>query len=172
MKNTFEAQIKQGYRTVMSNAEKKNIGKYSDYYEVISGGNPRIAFGFFRRENNSGRKKFSGEEKEIIDTISLHIFTLLRTVLRYLRESPSIDYYATFMKICASLARRYNLSGREAILLPEILFGMSNGQIAKKHFVSLATIKTHLRHIFKKTGTKNRVDFISKFFTSPDAVTV
>lgn len=165
--DVFEKQIAKECRSIVLNAQKKFPGKYPHYCDIVSDGNFRIAFGFFRFGDDAHDKEFTVADKKIIKNLSTHIFTILRTVLLHLRELPSIDYYATFMKMCSSIAKRYDLSQHETLFLPEILFGFSNEEIAKRNFVSVPTVKTHIRHIFKKTGSKNRVDFISKFFTSP-----
>ena len=36
--------------------------------------------------------------------------------------------------------------------------GLSNGTVAKRLFVSVPTVKTHLTHIYAKTGTANRTE--------------
>jgi DNA-binding NarL/FixJ family response regulator len=53
-------------------------------------------------------------------------------------------------------ARLRTLSVREFEVGEMVGAGLSNHQIADKLFVCLATVKTHVHHILKKTGCRNR----------------
>ena len=50
-----------------------------------------------------------------------------------------------------------SLSRREVELLELLATGQSNREIARKLFISEATVKTHLVHIYQKLGAENRV---------------
>ena len=49
-----------------------------------------------------------------------------------------------------------DLSPREVDVLKLIAAGLSNAEIAEALFVSNATVKTHINHIFDKTGSRDR----------------
>ncbi len=51
---------------------------------------------------------------------------------------------------------RETLSGREIEVLTEVADGKSNKEIAEALFISEATVKTHLIHIFSKLGVDDR----------------
>ena len=53
------------------------------------------------------------------------------------------------------------LSGREVELLELLATGMSNRAMAKQLFISEATVKTHLVHIYAKLGVDNRTAAIA-----------
>ena len=53
------------------------------------------------------------------------------------------------------------LTKREQEIYAYLLEGKSNAQIAKETSVSINTVKTHVAHILKKSGFKNRVQIIS-----------
>jgi len=53
------------------------------------------------------------------------------------------------------------LTAREADVLRLIAEGLSNPEIARKLFVSPATVKSHVNHIFTKTGAKDRAQAVS-----------
>lgn len=48
------------------------------------------------------------------------------------------------------------LSGREIEILQALATGASNKALAKQMFISAATVKTHLIHIYQKLGVDNR----------------
>lgn len=64
-------------------------------------------------------------------------------------------------EVAALLAERLtkpqeSLSPREREILAQLASGDSNRELAKRFFVSEATIKTHLIHIYQKLGVDNR----------------
>jgi DNA-binding NarL/FixJ family response regulator len=52
------------------------------------------------------------------------------------------------------------LTPREAEVLAQIAAGLSNVEIAATLFVSEATVKTHINHIFTKTGLRDRAQLV------------
>ena len=53
-----------------------------------------------------------------------------------------------------------NLTVREVEVLRLIAAGRSNSQIAAELFVSEATVKTHINHLFAKTGARDRAQAV------------
>ncbi len=53
------------------------------------------------------------------------------------------------------------LTDREVDVLRLIAAGNSNGEIAAQLFVSEATVKTHINHIFAKTGSRDRAQAVT-----------
>lgn len=53
------------------------------------------------------------------------------------------------------------LSVREADIVILLLEGLSNAEIADRLFISLHTVKTHVKRIFHKTGAESRTQLIS-----------
>ncbi|WP_329060527.1 response regulator transcription factor [Amycolatopsis sp. NBC_01480] len=53
------------------------------------------------------------------------------------------------------------LTPRELEILVEVARGMSNPEIAVKMFVSIETVRTHLHHISKKLGARNRAHAVA-----------
>lgn len=56
------------------------------------------------------------------------------------------------------------LTPREAEVLAHIADGLSNGEIAATRFVSEATVKTHINHIYSKTGLRDRAQLVGYAF--------
>jgi DNA-binding NarL/FixJ family response regulator len=57
-----------------------------------------------------------------------------------------------------------DLTSREAEVLTHIAAGLSNTEIATTLFVSEATVKTHINHIFAKTGLRDRAQLVGYAF--------
>jgi DNA-binding NarL/FixJ family response regulator len=58
------------------------------------------------------------------------------------------------------------LTPREAEVLTHIAAGLSNEEIAATLFLSEATVKTHINHIFTKTGLRDRAQLVGYAFRS------
>lgn len=54
------------------------------------------------------------------------------------------------------------LSEREIEILRELETGATNQELARKLFISVATVKTHLLHIYQKLGVDNRTAAITQ----------
>lgn len=52
------------------------------------------------------------------------------------------------------------LSSREFEITCDLYEGRSNQQLAQKYFISINTVKTHIRHIFEKLGVQSRTEAI------------
>lgn len=70
-------------------------------------------------------------------------------------DDATTRYYVLF--------EEYNLSRRELDVLRLVVQGMDNAQIANELYLSVATVKTHIRNLFGKIGVQNRTALIAKF---------
>jgi DNA-binding NarL/FixJ family response regulator len=52
------------------------------------------------------------------------------------------------------------LTAREAEVLKLLVDGLTNGEIANELFISEHTVKTHINHVFAKTGSRDRAQAI------------
>ena len=57
-------------------------------------------------------------------------------------------------------AARYALSPRETEVLAIWATGRSSRSIEKSLFIAQSTVKTHLNHLYAKTGTANRQELL------------
>jgi DNA-binding NarL/FixJ family response regulator len=55
-----------------------------------------------------------------------------------------------------------DLTPREAEVLRLIAEGLTNGEIASRLYLSSATVKTHVNHIFGKLGAESRVQVVAR----------
>ena len=81
-------------------------------------------------------------------------------------QSAAAGQTALAPKVAARIMGRIqdpapSLSSREIQILGLLATGMPNRQIAKELFISEATVKTHLVHIYEKLGVDNRTAAIS-----------
>jgi DNA-binding NarL/FixJ family response regulator len=61
----------------------------------------------------------------------------------------------------------HGLSSREREVLGLIALGLSNDAIARRLYISTATVKVHVRHIFEKLGVHSRTEAALKFRSYP-----
>ncbi|HET9136736.1 MAG TPA: LuxR C-terminal-related transcriptional regulator [Candidatus Kapabacteria bacterium] len=167
----YQKAVQTNFET-MTATIKHHFGESASYHyhKIESKTTPRVTVGFFRVNTPTVNNPFTEEDIRLIEILKPHIILILRTVSIPYFHSQEFQYYERYMAICSTIAREHSLSDTEAKFLPEILFGYTNEQIAERNFISVATVKKHLQHIFKKTNTKNRMDFLSTFFTSPDDI--
>ena len=62
---------------------------------------------------------------------------------------------------------RYGLSHRENEVLANLIQGQTPDEISRAFSVSLATIKTHISQILRKTESANRILLLVKYYTEP-----
>lgn len=76
---------------------------------------------------------------------------------KFLMVGAQTDAVATRVARPAALGE---LTDRESQVIDELMQGWSNKQIAENLGISEITVKSHLMHIFRKIGAKNRTDAV------------
>jgi DNA-binding NarL/FixJ family response regulator len=71
-------------------------------------------------------------------------------------QARLVDFATTAAPTGAGGPLPDGLTGREGEVLRLIASGLSNAEIAARLYVSEVTIKTHVNHIFTKTGSRDR----------------
>lgn len=72
---------------------------------------------------------------------------------------------ATHLRPCSlesRLAAEFALTEREIEVVRRVVAGARNEEIARGLFVSLPTVKTHLRHVFEKMGVRSRTELAAR----------
>lgn len=59
-------------------------------------------------------------------------------------------------------ATNHDFTERELDVLKELTTGDTNAEIAKRLFISVATVKSHIQHLMEKTGFKTRTELVSE----------
>ena len=57
---------------------------------------------------------------------------------------------------------RFGITGREKEIISLLRKGSSYQEIAKRLFISMKTVESHIYHIYKKTGSKNKIQLLTK----------
>ena len=109
-------------------------------------GLPVLGLSIFRTDS---KNLFSDQEKNILDS-----FCHLSKQYFY-QHSDKIekDY----------LSSSYQLTKKEIEVLELLLNGLNNQSVAAQLNCSLATVKTHVQHLYQKLQVKNRQEAICKF---------
>ncbi|MGI6264786.1 MAG: LuxR C-terminal-related transcriptional regulator [Acutalibacteraceae bacterium] len=59
-------------------------------------------------------------------------------------------------------ATNHEFTERELDVLKELTTGDTNAEIAKRLFISVATVKSHIQHLMEKTGFKTRTELVAE----------
>ncbi len=116
------------------------------------------------------------QEGRIIATItmlrdsSLPLFStgeldMLKSTQRFLQYSLDQVYLSSRVSQHQLLTDKFQLTTRELDVLECVITGSENKLIADELSISLATVKTHLDHIFKKFDVSSRTKLLSKVFS-------
>lgn len=81
---------------------------------------------------------------------------------RFIVSEPMVEKLVELLVQKSEFPINLLISDRELEVLKLIQIGLSNSQIAKHLFLSENTIKTHIKHIFKKMSVSNRREAIEK----------
>lgn len=76
---------------------------------------------------------------------------------------PSDDMAKESFAVSESILEPFHFSPREKDVLPLLLQGYTNSQIAEELYISLNTVKTHIRNIYQKVGVKRRYELLARF---------
>ncbi len=57
------------------------------------------------------------------------------------------------------------LTATEYKIVADIFNGLTNEQISIKNYISINTVKTHIRHIHEKSGVKSKLELVTKYLS-------
>ena len=102
---------------------------------------------------------FSNRDMEILNMIGpAYANALSRALQQEGAQSPELRMSAALTR----LAERQGLTPREQAIYSAVLNGSSDKEIADLCGISFTTVRTHLKHIYEKTGTSNRTQLLAK----------
>lgn len=143
----------------IKNPEIKNIAK--SLLIVIGLFFPGLMLDFYRKLTNINHEfVFKRHHARIL------IHPIFYCVLSITCSYFIIRYYFNIYKVnikdvpLDNLLRKYDISSREKEIVKLIIKGQSNKDIADKLFISVNTVKTHVRNIYEKIGIKSRYELL------------
>ncbi|MDX1358557.1 MAG: helix-turn-helix transcriptional regulator, partial [Clostridia bacterium] len=87
------------------------------------------------------------------------------SVYMYLTKHYTVNYEpetTDVMSHTEKFYKKYNISEREVEIIEALVVGKTNKEIAAELFISINTVKTHIKNIYRKLEVKNRVQLLHK----------
>ncbi|OTG85452.1 helix-turn-helix transcriptional regulator [Acinetobacter sp. ANC 4558] len=122
------------------------IGDTAEIFFRKRNGDPVFGLSLVRKNSN---RLFSLQDKNILESF----YSLSEKYFHH--HADTIDKEL--------LIDQYSLTKKELIVLEQVFDGLDNNLIAQQLNCSLATIKTHIQHIYQKTNVKNRHELLCRF---------
>jgi DNA-binding NarL/FixJ family response regulator len=138
-------------------------------------------FPIFFKENNLHTKilalTLANSKKEVLSAIQTgingyllkneEIDVLVQNLKRlhqgkFVVSDDLVEQIVQLIKVKNDFPFQYFLSERELDVLKLVNSGSSNKQISQSLFISENTVKTHIKHLFKKFSVNNRKDVVEK----------
>jgi len=141
--------------------------KQSVYYQEFMKPNNQhhVADMFFRREGDiiavlsmlrdEGLGRFTRDELD-----------LLKKQQPFLEYALNQVYLPKRVEERRDLADKFGLTQRELDVVEQLAAGASNKAIANELRLGLPTVKTHIQHIYQKTGVSSRTELLSRVLAS------
>jgi pimeloyl-ACP methyl ester carboxylesterase/DNA-binding CsgD family transcriptional regulator len=82
----------------------------------------------------------------------------------------AVDQSASRKELNTDLVQRYELTVKEQKILVALTHGRSIRDIANRYFVSENTVRTHVKSLFRKTGTNSQTDIVRLVLTHESQV--
>ncbi len=100
--------------------------------------------------------------QDLLGNFNKSELVLLRKLQPFLEYSLNSVYLPERSRERRSVSEKYSLTEREIDVIELLLSGATNKGIALELSLGLPTVKTHLHHIFQKTGVQSRSELVSK----------
>ncbi len=97
----------------------------------------------------------------VVLALTLLVGAMLRTAAEHGAPGPSEPARPEVAPPEGAWSNPHDLSRREIDVLSLIAAGLSNQEIAESLHISMATVKTHVNHIFSKTGVRDRAQAVA-----------
>jgi DNA-binding CsgD family transcriptional regulator len=135
--------------------------KVSPYYPFMVRHDHRYVADMFFRSDSEIIAVLSMLRHQSLKPFSAEELGLLRALQPFLEFTLNAVYVPNRRTQRQSLAGTYAFTSRELDVVELLIAGRSNKEIARKLDLSLATIKTHLGHIFQKANSSSRTELMA-----------
>lgn len=68
----------------------------------------------------------------------------------------------SFQKNTINARENYNLTTRESEILHSLVEGLSYKKLSEKYFISISTVRTHIRHVYEKLHVNSKAQAVAK----------
>lgn len=128
--------------------------------------------GDLRIWRNRRRNNFDANDLEIMEIIKPHFYNAMRNILHLAGRprtqlSHRIELTNSSSLDIEYLMTRFRLTRREAEIALEIASGKPDQKIAAKLGIAFSTLRTHIRNLYAKLGTRSRTALAHKICTPP-----
>ncbi|MEM6464407.1 MAG: helix-turn-helix transcriptional regulator [Pseudomonadota bacterium] len=126
-----------------------------NYYAYIAGQN----IGDLRIWRGRGREDFNRRDLQIIDAIGPAFTQAMRRAIA--RENP-VDQRLSPTDAIEQESLKVHLTNREKEIAAAVMFGKTDMQIAEDLCISITTVRTHLKNLFRKLKVNSRAQLIGR----------
>ena len=140
--------IDMGHYKKIQDTVKKHLGRKGNFLLMIF--LPGLCYDMFLGDNSAFR----------FYPLLYCGFSLLFTNY-FLKNYTSNQTIPEEASISEDLFTRYNISVREQEIITLVVHGLSNQKISERLFISLNTVKAHLRNIYPKFGITSRYELMT-----------
>ncbi len=110
-----------------------------------------------------GKSNFDRRDLDLLDAIGPSFSNALKTFGR-IQESTREFRALRQLPSAGEVMRRFDLTAREADIALLAGTGRSDMEIAEAAGITPATVRTHMRHVFDKTGINSRTALVARLF--------
>ncbi|MBB1487644.1 response regulator transcription factor [Oceanospirillum sediminis] len=132
------------------------------YQEFMQPYNHRYVADMFFRQDGDIVAVLSMLRTDKLGAFTSDELSLLRKLQPFMEYSLNSVYLPERNRQREQISNRYQLTSRELDTLELVISGASNKAIASHLGLGLATVKTHLHHIFQKTGASSRSELVAR----------
>lgn len=149
--------------TLDSQQSQQELLKSRYYLEFMQQYQHRyVADIFFRNARNEIIAAISLLRVKALGDFTAQEIQLLHSVHDFMEYSLNTVYLPKRDAERNSLQDRYGLTDRELDVLEMLISGASNKEIARRIDMGIATLKTHLNHIYRKTSVQSRTELTAR----------
>lgn len=126
-----------------------------NYYAYIAGQN----IGDLRIWRGCGQEDFDRRDLEIVDAIGPAFTQAMR---RALSREQATEPRISLTEAIELESARVHLTNREKEIAAAVMHGKTDLQIAEELCISITTVRTHLKHLFRKLDVSSRAQLMHR----------